>query len=177
MLVGVIGLDIQRADFYEKELTFQVSCSYGAGRYDTDYEQNGQDYPIGFVRWTAKRNYEAVLKMMAHNRLNVKYLITEVIDFQDYNKIYSNISNTKSIASILKYQDDIDVLETKILLNNYSFDSTNDVLGIIGSGNFTKATVMPILSKLKANIKYLSSASGLSEIGRASWRERVLMPV
>ena len=162
VLVGVIGLNIQRADFYEKELTFQVSCSYGAGRYDENYEQNGQDYPIGFVRWTAKRNFEAVLKMMASNRLNVKPLITEVIDFQDYNKIYGNISKAKSIASILKYQDDIDVLETKILLKNYSFDPTNDVLGIIGSGNFTKATILPILSKLKANIKYLSSASGLS---------------
>ena len=162
VLVGVIGLNMQRADFYEKELTFQVSCSYGAGRYDENYEQNGQDYPISYVRWTAKRNFEAVLKMMASNRLNVKPLITEVIDFQDYNKIYGNISNSKSIASILKYQDGIDILESKILLSNYSFNPTNDVLGIIGSGNFTKATVMPILSKLKANIKYLSSVSGLS---------------
>ena len=162
VLVGVTGLNLQRADFYEKELTFQVSCSYGAGRYDTDYEQNGQDYPIGFVRWTAKRNYEAVLKMMAHNRLNVKSLITEVVDFQDYNQIYGNISDSNSIASILKYQDDIDILETKISLSNYSFNPTNDVLGIMGSGNFTKATVLPILSKLKVHIKYLSSASGLS---------------
>ena len=162
VLVGVIGLDIQRADFYEKELTFQVSCSYGAGRYDENYEQNGQDYPISYVRWTAKRNFEAVLKMMAHNRLNVKSLITEIIDFQDYNQVYGNISNSKSITSILKYREDIDVLETKISLKNYSFSPANDILGIIGSGNFTKATVLPILSKFKANIKYLSSASGLS---------------
>ena len=162
VLVGVIGLDIQRADFYEKELTFQVSCSYGAGRYDENYEQNGQDYPIGFVRWTAKRNFEAVLKMMAHNRLNVKSLITEVVDFQDYNQIYGNISISNSIASILKYSDDIDVLETKILLKNNTFNPSNVILGILGSGNFTKATVLPILSKLKANIKYLSSSSGLS---------------
>jgi predicted dehydrogenase/threonine dehydrogenase-like Zn-dependent dehydrogenase len=162
VLVGVIGLNIQRADFYEKELTFQVSCSYGAGRYDADYEQNGQDYPIGFVRWTAKRNFEAVLKAIASGRLKVKSLITEVIDFQDYNQIYGNIGNSKSIASILKYREDIDVSETKISLKNYAFNSENDVLGIIGSGNFTKAIVLPILSKFKANIKYLSSASGLS---------------
>ena len=174
VLVGVIGLDIQRADFYEKELTFQVSCSYGAGRYDENYEQNGQDYPIGFVRWTAKRNFEAVLKMIASNRLKVKSLITDVVDFQDYNQIYSNISNSKSIASILKYREDIDVKETKISLTNNSFHPTpaeasvalpfkgGSILAIIGSGNFTKATVLPILSKLKANIKYLSSSSGLS---------------
>ena len=54
ILVGVVGLDISRADFYEKEITFQVSCSYGAGRYDDNYEQKGQDYPIGYVRWTEK---------------------------------------------------------------------------------------------------------------------------
>lgn len=58
VLVGVIGLDISRADFYEKEISFQVSCSYGPGRYDEEYEQKGNDYPIGYVRWTEKRNFE-----------------------------------------------------------------------------------------------------------------------
>ena len=65
VLVGVTGLELTRADFYEKELTFQVSCSYGPGRYDPTYEERGQDYPVGFVRWTAERNFEAVLDMMA----------------------------------------------------------------------------------------------------------------
>nr|WP_287405273.1 zinc-binding alcohol dehydrogenase [Candidatus Brachybacter algidus] len=65
VLVGVIGLDIQRADFYEKELTFQVSCSYGPGRYEEEYEQKGMDYPIGFVRWTEQRNFEAVLQAIS----------------------------------------------------------------------------------------------------------------
>ena len=76
VLVGVTGLELSRADFYEKELTFQVSCSYGPGRYDPDYEQKGQDYPIGFVRWTEQRNLEAVLDMMAGDRLDVKPLIS-----------------------------------------------------------------------------------------------------
>ena len=61
VLVGVVGLELSRADFYEKELSFQVSCSYGPGRYDAAYEEQGQDYPIGFVRWTEQRNFEAVL--------------------------------------------------------------------------------------------------------------------
>ena len=65
ILVGVIGLDISRADFFEKEITFQVSCSYGAGRYDEEYEQKGHDYPIGYVRWTEKRNFEAVLNAIS----------------------------------------------------------------------------------------------------------------
>ena len=69
VLVGVTGLELSRADFYEKELSFQVSCSYGPGRYDPAYEEKGQDYPMGFVRWTEQRNFEAVLDMMASGRL------------------------------------------------------------------------------------------------------------
>src|SRR5882672_9001283 len=76
VLVGVTGLQLNRADFYEKELTFQVSCSYGPGRYDPDYEQGGRDYPFGFVRWTEQRNFEAVLELMTSNRLDVLPLIT-----------------------------------------------------------------------------------------------------
>lgn len=76
VLVGVVDLKLQRSDFYEKEITFQVSCSYGPGRYDEKYEQSGQDYPIGFVRWTEQRNFEAVLEMMSSGQLRVKDLIT-----------------------------------------------------------------------------------------------------
>ena len=60
VLVGVVGLELSRTDFYDKELSFQVSCSYGPGRYDPLYEQKGQDYPLGYVRWTVQRNFEAV---------------------------------------------------------------------------------------------------------------------
>ena len=73
VLVGVTGLELSRDDFFKKELTFQVSASYGPGRYDPNYEK-GQDYPIGFVRWTEQRNFEAVLDMMAAGSLDVKPL-------------------------------------------------------------------------------------------------------
>src|SRR5262249_60411247 len=76
VLVGVAGLELSRADFYEKELTFQVSCSYGPGRYDPDYEQKGRDYPLGFVRWTEQRNFEAVLDLLADGRLQAAALVT-----------------------------------------------------------------------------------------------------
>ncbi len=79
VLVGVTGLELNRADFYEKELSFQVSCSYGPGRYDPQYEQKGQDYPMGFVRWTEQRNFEAVLDMMVLRRLKVEPLISNRI--------------------------------------------------------------------------------------------------
>ncbi len=71
VLVGVTGLELSRSDFYEKELSFQVSCSYGPGRYDPAYEEGGQDYPVGFVRWTEQRNFEAVLDLMAAGQIDV----------------------------------------------------------------------------------------------------------
>ena len=76
VLVGVTGLELSRTDFYEKELTFQVSCSYGPGRYDTDYEEKGHDYPVGYVRWSAQRNFEAALDMMTDGRLDPKPLVS-----------------------------------------------------------------------------------------------------
>src|SRR5690606_16769276 len=83
VLVGVTGLNLSRADFYEKELTFQVSCSYGPGRYDPAYEEQGHDYPLGFVRWTEQRNFEAVLEMMASGSLQTDALVNHRFDVAD----------------------------------------------------------------------------------------------
>jgi predicted dehydrogenase/threonine dehydrogenase-like Zn-dependent dehydrogenase len=162
VLVGVIGLDIQRTDFFEKELTFQVSCSYGPGRYDETYEQKGQDYPIGYVRWTEKRNFEAILKAIANKRLVVAPLITEVIDFQDYLKIYGDMSNSRSIASILRYDGKVDTLKTTVAIHTRQFQGQKGVVGVIGAGNFTSAVIIPTLAKLNTNLKYIASAKGLS---------------
>ena len=81
VLVGVVGLELNRSEFYEKELSFQVSCSYGPGRYDPQYEEKGIDYPVGYVRWTEQRNFEAVLDMMAHGRISVARLISHRFPF------------------------------------------------------------------------------------------------
>jgi len=162
VLVGVIGLNIQRSDFYEKELSFQVSCSYGPGRYDDDYEQKGQDYPIGFVRWTEKRNFEAILNAIANQSLLVKPLITEVVDLEDFKQVYGDMAGSKSIASILKYSGEVSAEDTSITVMEHNFAGKQDVLGIIGAGNFTKAMIVPTLKKLNANVKYIASAGGLS---------------
>ena len=161
ILIGVIGLDINRADFYEKEISFQVSCSYGPGRYDENYEQKGHDYPIGFVRWTEKRNFEAVLNAISNNTLDVKSLITEKIPLKDYLKIYGNILNSNSIASILEYTSDKN--QSRIIqISDKSFERNNGVIGVIGAGNFTSSTILPNLMKCGADIKYIASSGGLS---------------
>ena len=161
VLVGVIGLDISRADFFEKEITFQVSCSYGAGRYDEEYEQKGHDYPIGYVRWTEKRNFEAVLDAISRKRLDVNSLITNRVSLNDYLKIYGNMSNSKSIASILEYASSEEQKRTIKLLER-SFKGKRGVVGIIGAGNFTSSTILPNLKKINATVKYIASSGGLS---------------
>lgn len=162
ILVGVIGLNIQRADFYEKELTFQVSCSYGPGRYDDDYETKGNDYPLPFVRWTEQRNFTAILNAIAKRQLKVQELITKVIDLNNYQEIYSDMRGGDSIASILRYSGKIDLKGTSVDIDKREFSGQKGVLGIIGAGNFTKAMIVPTLRKLNANIKYIASARGLS---------------
>lgn len=161
VLVGVIGLDINRADFYEKELTFQVSCSYGPGRYDELYEQKGQDYPLAFVRWTEKRNFEAILSALASKRLNVRPLITELVPLEEYQQIYGNMGKNNKIASILVYPEMTDI-SSVVQVNVHKTEGKKGVVGIIGAGNFTKAGLVPSLKKLKADMRSIASKSGVS---------------
>jgi len=163
VLVGVIGLNINRSDFYDKEISFQVSCSYGPGRYDNNYEEKGLDYPIGFVRWTEKRNFEAILQALFNQSLNVSGLITEKVDLENYHKIYDNLSKKGAIASIINYKSTKEeLLSSKVEVNKRFSVPSNGVIGIIGAGNFTSAMIVPTLKKLNAEIKYIASSKGLS---------------
>ncbi|MEP7377729.1 MAG: bi-domain-containing oxidoreductase [Chitinophagaceae bacterium] len=163
ILVGVVGLNLNRAEFYEKELTFQVSCSYGPGRYDDAYELRGNDYPLPYVRWTEKRNFDAVLQAITTGRLQVKSMITEVVPFDAYQTIYSQLNSKKSIASILKYDAGLQPAHsTSIELRSANFKGAKAVIGIIGAGNFTKMTMLPALKRTGANYKYIASASGIT---------------
>ena len=164
VLVGVIGLDIKRSDFYEKELSFQVSCSYGPGRYDSSYEEGGNDYPLPYVRWTEKRNFEAVLNALSNGALHVDTLITERVPFENYSEIYDNIGEGNSIASLLVYDTEkknSDPRNVKITLAK-TYIAGKPVLGVIGAGNFTGSTILPKLKAAGAQIKSIASSKGLS---------------
>lgn len=162
VLVGVVGLNMRRDDFYKKELSFQVSCSYGAGRYDDEYENKGHDYPLPYVRWTEKRNFETVLHAIGSGRLDVKSLITEIIDLADYGQVYGDMRKRGSIASILKYAEETVISRVISASDVKRYTAGRKKIGIIGAGNFTASTVVPALVKAKAHIKYIASAQGLS---------------
>lgn len=161
VLVGVIGLNLRRDDFYKKELSFQVSCSYGAGRYDEEYENKGHDYPLAYVRWTEKRNFETILNAIEAGALDVKPLITEVVDLKDYERIYGDMRKRGSIASILKYPESTELKRIVPVEGNHFVVGKNKI-GIIGAGNFASSTIVPALVKAGAQIKYIASAQGLS---------------
>lgn len=167
VLIGVVGLQLNRSEFYEKELSFQVSCSYGPGRYDDHYELKGQDYPLPFVRWTEKRNFEAVLQALATSKLQVKEMISEVIPLAEYQRIYNHIGTSKSIATILKYEENsLEPLQT-IALSNYNYSKSKACIGIIGAGNFTQMTLLPLLKKTNVQLYSIASTNGISSTSLA----------
>lgn len=162
VLVGVIGLNLSRAEFYEKELTFQVSCSYGPGRYDEVYEQQGSDYPLPFVRWTQNRNFQTILQLLESGQLNVKQLITEVVPLQHFDRIYNGISHSTSIASLLSYPEQLNLKPVIQVREGWYEGGGNTVVGLIGAGNFTSAVLLPALKETGIRLKTIASASGLN---------------
>lgn len=161
ILSGVVGLNLNRADFYEKELSFQVSCSYGPGRYDPAYEQQGHDYPIGFVRWTEQRNFEAVLATMAEGSLNVVPLITQKVRLEDFGAVYGDMAGRQVIAALLQYDEARQHLPT-IGWSDRQVDPAGGAIGLIGAGAFTSGVLLPGLVKAGAVIRSIASRGGLS---------------
>jgi len=172
VLVGVIGLELSRADFYEKELSFQVSCSYGPGRYDSSYEDNGHDYPVGYVRWTEQRNFEAVLDMLADGRLQTDLLISHHIPFDQATTAYDVISNrTPSLGIILQYPEpdafsQSRVLRRTITRSDEPLDGERSaaipVIGCIGAGNYATQVLLPAFQKAGVTFRSVASSTGVS---------------
>lgn len=167
ILVGVTGLELSRADFYEKELSFQVSCSYGPGRYDPQYEQQGQDYPLGFVRWTEQRNFEAVLDMMASGRMTVDLLISNRIPFDDAPRAYDLLTSDKSALGVLLLYSgrDFDTLRRRTIplqASASNFSVATPVVGFIGAGNYASRVLIPAFRKAGAHLHSVVTAGGTS---------------
>lgn len=170
VLVGVTGLKLSRQDFYEKEITFQVSCSYGPGRHDASYEQEGQDYPIGFVRWTEQRNFEAVLDLMASSALNVAPLITHRFPIERAEAAYSVLtSGEPSMGIVLQYPKARSNKQTEsrtvVLDATRSFAiAAKPVVGCIGAGNYGGRILIPALVKAGAKLHTIVTTNGLNAV-------------
>ncbi len=167
VLVGVVGLNLKRSDLYEKEISFRVSCSYGPGRYDPEYEDNGNDYPIGYVRWTEKRNFEAVLDMISTGAIKLDALRTSRFDFSDAGQAYQKLIDSKSELGIL-LEYDVEKTEASRTVSlatapvRTGAPAEKVVLGAIGAGNHAGRTLLPAFKAAGARLKYIASSQGMT---------------
>lgn len=170
VLVGVVGLELQRNDFYEKEISFQVSCSYGPGRYDPFYEDEGNDYPIGFVRWTEKRNFEAILEMFANGSLSVEDLKSRSFEIDEAAAAYDYLLKDKGALGIQLAYPTGEAADARADQRSYTLkaapgsspSNTKMVVGAVGAGNYAGRTLLPAFKAAGARLKGIASSQGLS---------------
>ena len=175
VLVGVTGLELARADFYEKELTFQVSCSYGPGRYDPNYEEQGQDYPVGFVRWTEQRNFEAVLDLLAEGRLDVQPLISHRFGLAEAGQAYALVGGAgPSLGILLQYPTAAEQPEPTLRRRTVALaaDAARrpppaarpPAVNFIGAGNYATAVLIPAFKAAGARLNTVACRGGVSGV-------------
>ncbi|MCJ8191963.1 bi-domain-containing oxidoreductase [Sphingomicrobium aestuariivivum] len=167
VLVGVTGLDLNRADFYEKELSFQVSCSYGPGRYDPDYEDKGHDYPLGHVRWTEQRNFEAVLDLMASGAIDTDPLVSHRVDFEEAPRAYDILTEQPgSLGILLTYASPVEqrAVSSVVIEDRAAPADGSASVGFIGAGNYASRVLIPAFAKAGADLRVIGSAGGSSGV-------------
>lgn len=172
VLTGVCGMQMSRDQFFKKELTFQVSCSYGPGRYEPEYEERGQDYPAPYVRWTEQRNFEAVLDMLASQRITTTPLISHRFSIDEATKAYGIIgSKEPSLGVILEYgatpatslrRSTIEYRSQAVASSRQHGASETPVVAFIGAGGFGSRVLMPAFQAAGARLKWVATRGGIS---------------
>ncbi len=168
VLVGVAGLQLEREEFYRKELTFQVSCAYGPGRYDPAYEQKGQDYPFGLVRWTAQRNFEAVLDLLAEGRLDVAPLISHRVPIGEAAHAYEALlHDRRALGILLTYPEAGSAPAARATTRTVRLAGSAHVAGsvsvaLVGAGAHAQRALLPALRAAGVRLKVAASARGVS---------------
>ena len=165
ILVGVTGLTLDRAKFYAKEISFQVSCSYGPGRYDPAYEDGGNDYPIGFVRWTEQRNFEAILGLLADGRINMQPLVTHRFPFDEALSAYGALTEEKSALGVLMHYP-VDRAEPTRSIDLVApiFTADRPIVTMIGAGNYASRVLIPALRANKAQLDTIVTSGGFAGV-------------
>ena len=166
--VGLVGMNVPRNVYYQRELTLKVSLSYGPGRHDPDYEERGHDYPVAYVRWTEGRNIEAFLDLLAAGRIDVEPLVTHRFLIDDASKAYQLISgktHENYLAVILEYRTEGEVgrrIENRSATTRSAKSAGRVGLGLIGAGGYAQKILLPNFKTAGAEFCSIASASGVS---------------
>jgi predicted dehydrogenase/threonine dehydrogenase-like Zn-dependent dehydrogenase len=148
--LGTVGMELHRKLYYEKELDFRVSRSYGPGRYDSAFEQKGRDYPIGHVRWTETRNMEAFLQLLADGKINLEPLITHRFPIAEALAAYDLISGPKtppSLGVLIQYEPHEEIRSRRLELVTSQTASGQIRVGLLGAGTFARGVLVPAIKK------------------------------
>src|SRR6202167_437671 len=165
--VGTVGMDIERKAYYEKEIDFRISRSYGPGRYDSAYEQKGRDYPIGYVRWTETRNMEAFLQLLSEGKLDVKSLITHRFPIERAQGAYDLITRRvghPSLGVLITYPEHAEASHETQLSGKGRTPRAGEksmAIGVLGAGNFAMTTLLPAIKQIRgAQLVGVCAANG-----------------
>ncbi len=167
VLVGVVGLELSRADFYEKELSFQVSCSYGPGRYDSTYEDKGIDYPYPFVRWTQQRNFQTILDLMSSGAIDVKPLITHRFDISEAVAGYEALNDRSALGIVLNFDSSkLDIRASSVPLEGgiSTAQASDCSASFLGAGNYASRVLIPAFKKAGATLTTVVTSGGISAV-------------
>ena len=173
VVVGAVRMDIPREDFFKKEISVVISRSYGPGRYDPEYEEHGNDYPIGYVRFTEQRNMQTIVELIEQRKLDVRTLITHRFPVDDAVRAYQLLEGDKRepyLGIVLTYGVDADVAAPAPRLSVSSRGVVRDRIGIsmIGAGNYATASLLPVLRETAdVELRGLSTSSGRTAAGVA----------
>jgi predicted dehydrogenase/threonine dehydrogenase-like Zn-dependent dehydrogenase len=174
VVVGDVGLNLDRADFYPKEIDFLISSSYGPGRYDNNYEEKGNDYPLGYVRWTENRNMEEYLRMIAEEKLHINPLINSTFELESADSAYASLKNESEppLIVLLSYPTPHDERLIKNVIENPMAKGAgkNQIrLGLIGAGGFAKGMHLPLIQEFKDkfHLSMVSSKTGHNSVATA----------
>jgi polar amino acid transport system substrate-binding protein len=166
--VGLVGMNVPRNVYYQRELSLRVSLSYGPGRHDPEYEEHGHDYPLAYVRWTEGRNLEAFLDLMAARRIDVTQLITHRFPLENAPGAYrliSGNSNEKYLAVLLTYDTESEVshrIENPVPLKKETTAAGRVGIGLIGAGGYAQKVLLPNFKAAGVEFCSIASASGVS---------------
>jgi predicted dehydrogenase/NADPH:quinone reductase-like Zn-dependent oxidoreductase len=167
VLVGVVGLELDRRPFYFKEAEFVVSCSYGPGRYDPEYEDRGHDYPAAYVRWTEERNLQAVLELMGRGKLDLRPLISHRFPIHHADAAYELIEKGRepSLGLVLEYPFREEKSWSRAICFGLPKHKERPAVGVLGAGNFARLVLLPALRDCdRLRLSTLCTAGGLSAV-------------
>jgi polar amino acid transport system substrate-binding protein len=167
VVVGAIGMDLPRSPAYEKEIELRMSCSYGPGRYDAEYEEQGIDYPQAYVRWTENRNMESILDLIGAGALDVRSLVTHTFPVQDALKAYDVITQKVAepyLGVLIRYPQTDAPLTRYVALkpDAPSIGSNTCSVGVIGAGNHTQSYLLPPLRRLGVDLEIVATSKPVS---------------